>query len=48
MIKTTRRAYPKVERFIKSSHPHEVPEIIWLDVKGGLKEYLAWVQANSG
>jgi periplasmic divalent cation tolerance protein len=48
LIKTTKTAYPKLEKFIKKSHPHKVPEIIWLDAKGGLVEYLAWVQANSG
>lgn len=48
IIKTSKTAYPKLETFIKRSHPHKVPEIIRLEVKGGQKDYLAWVQANSG
>jgi periplasmic divalent cation tolerance protein len=48
IIKTSKAAYPKLEAFIRKNHPYEVPEIIWMDAKGGLKDYLAWVQTNSG
>ena len=48
IIKTSRTAYARLEAFIKKGHPHKVPEIIWMDAKGGLRDYLAWVQANSG
>lgn len=48
VMKTAGSAYPKLESFVSKTHPHTVPEIIRLDVKGGLKDYLAWVQANSG
>lgn len=47
LIKTTEKAYPKIERHLKESHPHHVPEIIWLEVKGGLKEYVHWVDSNT-
>ena len=48
MIKTSKAAYPRLETFIRKTHPYKVPEIIWIDAKGGLKGYLAWVQTNSG
>lgn len=47
LIKTTMKAYPRVEAHIKQSHPHKVPEILFLEVKGGQKDYLEWVERNS-
>ncbi|HSB47184.1 MAG TPA: divalent-cation tolerance protein CutA [Candidatus Bilamarchaeum sp.] len=47
IIKTTSKAYPKLEAQIKDTHPHKVPEIIYLEVKGGQKDYLEWVDRNS-
>ena len=46
VIKTTRKAYPLLETHIKGTHPHKVPEIIYLDVSGGQKDYLGWVEAS--
>jgi len=31
---------------LRSLHPYEVPEIIFLPVAGGLPEYLRWVAEN--
>jgi periplasmic divalent cation tolerance protein len=31
---------------LRSLHPYEVPEIIFLPVTGGLPEYLRWVAEN--
>ncbi|MFN7991115.1 MAG: divalent-cation tolerance protein CutA [Candidatus Micrarchaeia archaeon] len=47
LIKTTMKAYPKVEAHIKQTHPHKVPEIVFLEIKGGEKNYLEWVDKNS-
>jgi periplasmic divalent cation tolerance protein len=47
LIKTTHKAYPRVEAHIKRTHPHKVPEIVFLEVKGGQKDYLEWIDANS-
>ncbi len=47
VIKTTRKTYPKLEAFIKQTHPHKVPEIIFLDVKGGNKDYIQWVGSET-
>ncbi len=47
LIKTSKVAYSSLEAHIKKTHPHEVPEIISLEVKGGQKDYLDWVARNS-
>ncbi len=47
LIKTTQKAYTQLETHIKKTHPHHVPEIIHLDVKGGQKDYLQWVDENT-
>jgi len=47
LIKTTKKAYPQLEKFIKDRHPHDVPEVIYLEVKGGEKEYLQWVSSTT-
>src|SRR5881394_2952638 len=33
---------------LRSLHPYDVPEIIFLPVASGLPEYLQWVAANCG
>jgi len=43
IIKTTEKAYPRLETRIRRTHPHKVPEIVRLDVKGGNKKYINWV-----
>lgn len=47
IIKSTRKAYKQLEAFIKSIHPHDVPEIVMLEVKEGNKDYLQWVDSNT-
>lgn len=43
LIKTTRAAYPHLERIIRDRHPYELPEIIAVSVGAGLPAYLQWV-----
>lgn len=43
LIKTTRAAYPRLEKIIREQHPYELPEIIALPVEAGLPGYLGWV-----
>jgi periplasmic divalent cation tolerance protein len=43
LIKTTRAAYPQLEKELRKLHPYEVPEIIALPVSAGLPEFLNWV-----
>jgi periplasmic divalent cation tolerance protein len=33
---------------LRSLHPYDVPEIIFIPVAGGLQEYLQWVSENCG
>lgn len=46
IIKTTRRAYPALERAVTEAHPYEVPEITALPVVEGSTAYLAWIAAE--
>ena len=43
LIKTTRSAYPLLEKLLLSLHPYELPEIIAVSVESGLPAYLQWV-----
>jgi len=43
MIKTTRAAYPRLEKLISMAHPYELPEIIAVPVTAGLPDYLNWI-----
>lgn len=43
LIKTSRAAYPQLEKTIRELHPYELPEIIAISVDAGLPGYLNWV-----
>jgi periplasmic divalent cation tolerance protein len=43
LIKTTRSAYPRLEKIIRKHHPHELPEVVAVPVNTGLPGYLQWV-----
>ena len=47
LIKTTREAYPQLEKALRRQHPYELPEIIALPVSAGLPEYLNWVETET-
>jgi periplasmic divalent cation tolerance protein len=47
VAKTVRERYAEVEAAIRERHPYTLPEIIAVDVSGGLPEYLAWVEAGA-
>ena len=47
LIKTTSAHLPAIEKRIKSLHSHELPEIIAVSIKDGLKEYLRWIEDNT-
>jgi periplasmic divalent cation tolerance protein len=44
LIKSTRQAYPALERAIRERHPYTLPEIIAWPVEYGLPAYLDWVE----
>lgn len=46
MIKTCLSQYNAVETAILKMHPYELPEIITINVDGGLPRYLQWVSAQ--
>jgi len=46
LIKTTRAAYPTLEKLIVQNHSYQTPEIISLTVETGLKDYLDWLTAS--
>jgi periplasmic divalent cation tolerance protein len=47
LIKTTRDAYPHLEKLILKAHPYELPEIIAVPVDVGLPAYLSWVNEET-
>lgn len=47
IIKSTEKAYKRLDAFIKEKHSYEVPEIIYYEVKGGNKDYIQWVESNT-
>lgn len=46
MIKTDQAHYAALETAIINAHPYELPEIISINVNGGLPKYLQWVNAQ--
>lgn len=47
LIKTTRSAYPRLEKLIREAHPYELPEIIAVSVEAGLPAYLGWIDEET-
>jgi len=47
LIKTTRSAYPRLEKLISMAHPYELPEIIAVPVTAGLPAYLSWIDSET-
>jgi len=46
LIKTDQAHYDVLEAAIIKAHPYELPEIISINVNGGLPRYLQWVSAQ--
>jgi periplasmic divalent cation tolerance protein len=47
IVKTSARRYPALARMVRSMHSYEVPEIIAVGVKQGLRPYLEWVHKET-
>jgi periplasmic divalent cation tolerance protein len=43
LIKTTRAAYPRLEKRLRQCHPYELPEILAISIEAGLPDYLQWI-----
>ena len=46
LIKSLTRVYPKLEKFLKSIHPYECPEIVALPLQRAYAPYLQWLNAG--
>lgn len=46
-IKTSCKGYAACETKLRMLHPYELPEIVGIHVNEGLREYLAWVTAET-
>jgi periplasmic divalent cation tolerance protein len=46
-IKTSAALYPRVEQFIRTHHPYDLPEVIALPLAAGLAPYLQWVEQET-
>lgn len=47
LIKTRRELLESLVKKVRGIHPYELPEILALDVAGGLADYLAWVSQET-
>jgi periplasmic divalent cation tolerance protein len=46
--KTTRERYDDLEQAIRGIHPYETPEITAIPIIAGNKNYLDWIEAETG
>jgi periplasmic divalent cation tolerance protein len=44
VIKTSREMFEELSGFIKREHPYDVPEIVFLPIELGSREYLDWMK----
>jgi len=47
ILKSTRPRYRALEKAIKAMHTYETPEILALQVKEGLDQYIGWVRSET-
>lgn len=47
LVKTTRARFDALAARITELHPHDVPEVVAIDVAAGLPAYLDWVEAET-
>jgi periplasmic divalent cation tolerance protein len=46
LIKTSRRAFARLQAKVKELHSYEVPEVIALPILEGSRDYLSWLAEN--
>jgi len=46
MLKTTARCAKQLEKLIIGEHPYDTPEFVFLDLRGGNKRYLKWLETG--
>ncbi len=47
LVKARRQDLATLTELVRSSHPYDVPEVIALEIVGGLSAYLDWVEAET-
>lgn len=47
LIKTTRDRFDALRARLPELHPYEVPELVALEITGGLASYLDWISAET-
>lgn len=47
IAKTSRARYAELEAAVRGLHPYELPEIVAVNVTGGLPAYLQWVDEST-
>ena len=47
LIKTTQKAYNKLEKALCELHPYELPEVIAVPIQNGLTAYLEWINQQT-
>lgn len=48
VIKTTKEAFPEMEKVLAAQHPYEIPEILAIPAAAGSEDYLNFVRKNVG
>ncbi|MBE9528544.1 MAG: divalent-cation tolerance protein CutA [Proteobacteria bacterium] len=48
IYKTRKELFCRLKERIKELHSYEVPEVIELEITGGLEEYLGWIETETG
>ena len=48
LIKTEAELYERVRDALKELHSYDLAECMMLEVTGGSKEYLEWIDKNTG
>jgi periplasmic divalent cation tolerance protein len=47
LVKSSRRVYARLERWLLEHHPYDVPEVLALPVDAGADEYLGWIDQET-
>jgi len=48
LIKTTQARHRKVLAAIEASHPYDTPELVTMQIVGGSRRYLQWLESSVG
>ncbi|MDR1624956.1 MAG: divalent-cation tolerance protein CutA [Spirochaetia bacterium] len=46
VAKTLKSKLEKITALLKEHHPYELPELVFLPLRGGLEDYIAWIRES--